>query len=89
MGHRFNPTICFLLLVRRSSCYPKKPTGSPPAISSPTTGTPSTPNIGVYTTPEHKLWVADAVPSAEDAASGYGLKEGEVMVKIRSTGICG
>ena len=54
-----------------------------------TTVTASKPNIGVYTDPEHKLWVADALPSKEDAAEGKGLEEGEVFVKIRSTGICG
>ena len=47
------------------------------------------PNIGVYTNPEHKLWIADAAPSAEEARSGDGLQLGEVTVEIRSTGICG
>ena len=47
------------------------------------------PNIGVYTNPEHKLWVGEASPTAEDVKSGKDLCEGEVYVKIRSTGICG
>ncbi|PGG97277.1 hypothetical protein AJ79_09263 [Helicocarpus griseus UAMH5409] len=50
---------------------------------------PSKPNIGVYTNPNHDLWVADAQPSAQDVASGKGLKPGEVTVEVRSTGICG
>ena len=50
---------------------------------------PSKPNIGVYTNPEHDLWVADAVPSQEDAASGEKLQPGEVTIAVKSTGICG
>ena len=51
--------------------------------------TTSKPNIGVYTNPEHKLWIADAGPTQEEAAEGKGLDEGQVMLKVRSTGICG
>lgn len=47
------------------------------------------PNIGVYTNPNHDLWIADASPSLEDVKTGAGLKPGEVTVEIRSTGICG
>lgn len=47
------------------------------------------PNIGVYTDPEHKLWVAESKPTQEEVTSGTGLKEGEVTVAIKSTGICG
>ena len=50
---------------------------------------PSKPNIGVYTNPEHDLWVADALPTQEEAGSGQNLKPGEVTVAIKSTGICG
>jgi len=50
---------------------------------------PSKKNIGVYTNPEHELWVADATPSLEDVEKGVGLKVGEVTVGIKSTGICG
>ncbi|TKA48779.1 L-arabinitol 4-dehydrogenase [Cryomyces minteri] len=46
-------------------------------------------NIGVYTNPEHALWVAEALPSLEDVKKGESLKHGEVTVAIRSTGICG
>lgn len=46
-------------------------------------------NIGVYTNPNHDLWIADATPTAEEAKSGAALKPGEVTVEIRSTGICG
>ena len=54
-----------------------------------TTIVPSKANIGVYTNPAHDLWVADAVPSKEDVEKGENLKEGEVTVAIKSTGICG
>ncbi|KFY38520.1 hypothetical protein V494_04336 [Pseudogymnoascus sp. VKM F-4513 (FW-928)] len=47
------------------------------------------PNIGVYTNPEHKLWVGEAQPSLESVQSGSDLKEGEVTIGIKSTGICG
>lgn len=50
---------------------------------------PSKKNIGVYTNPEHELWVADAVPTLEDVEKGDSLKVGEVTVGIKSTGICG
>lgn len=50
---------------------------------------PSKKNIGVYTNPEHDLWVADAQPSLEDVENGAGLRVGEVTVGIKSTGICG
>nr|C5J3R8.1 RecName: Full=L-arabinitol 4-dehydrogenase; Short=LAD [Rasamsonia emersonii]ACR78270.1 arabitol dehydrogenase [Rasamsonia emersonii] len=47
------------------------------------------PNIGVYTNPNHDLWVADAKPTLEEVKSGSDLKPGQVTVEIRSTGICG
>jgi L-iditol 2-dehydrogenase len=50
---------------------------------------PSKANIGVYTDPQHKLWVAEAQPSLEDVVNGDSLKPGEVTVGIKSTGICG
>lgn len=46
-------------------------------------------NIGVYTNTKHDLWIADAQPSVNDVKSGKGLKPGEVIVEVRSTGICG
>ena len=49
----------------------------------------SKPNIGVYCNPEHKLWVDESGPSAESVKSGKSLKEGEVTIAIKSTGICG
>lgn len=49
----------------------------------------SKPNIAVYTNPNHDLWINEAQPSVESARSGTDLKEGEVTVAIRSTGICG
>jgi L-iditol 2-dehydrogenase len=50
---------------------------------------PSKPNIGVYTNPNHDLWLADAKPTLEEVQKGEGLKSGEVTIEIRSTGICG
>ena len=47
------------------------------------------PNIGVYTDPKHNLWLDEAQPSAADIQSGAALDKGEVVVEIRSTGICG
>jgi len=60
---------------------------------SPTTMTTSLnnlrPNIGVFTDPQHNLWLDTADPPAEDIQSGAALADGEVVVEIRSTGICG
>ncbi|KAJ4292659.1 L-arabinitol 4-dehydrogenase [Kalmusia sp. IMI 367209] len=50
---------------------------------------PSKANIGVYTNPAHELWVAEAEPSLEVVSKGGDLKEGEVLLNIKSTGICG
>jgi hypothetical protein len=47
------------------------------------------PNIGVYTDPQHNLWIDEADPSSADIQSGAVPAEGEVVVEIRSTGICG
>ncbi|KAF2090982.1 GroES-like protein [Saccharata proteae CBS 121410] len=58
-------------------------------MSSTTTITPTKANIGVYTNPEHDLWVGEATPSVEDVKKGEGLKVGEVTIAIKSTGICG
>ena len=50
---------------------------------------PTKANIGVYTNPAHELWVAEAQPSLEEVSKGGNLKEGEVLLNIKSTGICG
>jgi len=50
---------------------------------------PSKANIGVYTNPAHDLWVAEASPSLEEVQKGGDLKEGEVLINVKSTGICG
>ncbi|KDQ61455.1 hypothetical protein JAAARDRAFT_30893 [Jaapia argillacea MUCL 33604] len=47
------------------------------------------PNIGVFTDPQHNLWIDQASPSVEEIKKGDALQEGEVIVQIRSTGICG
>jgi len=46
-------------------------------------------NIGVYTDPDHNLYIADASPHHEDVTDPSKLKHGEVVIQIRSTGICG
>jgi L-iditol 2-dehydrogenase len=51
--------------------------------------TPTKANIGVYTNPAHELWVAEAKPTLEEVQTGDTLKEGEVTIAIKSTGICG
>ena len=61
-------------------------------MSSTTTVTeakPSKQNIGVYTNPAHELWVAEAEPSLETVKKGGDLKPGEVLLNVKSTGICG
>ena len=47
------------------------------------------PNVGVFTDPAHNLWVADAEPQAESLQDEKALKEGDALIGIRSTGICG
>ena len=54
-----------------------------------TTETRTKPNVGVFTNPEHKLWVGEAEPSLEAVKEGKELKEGEVTIAVRTTGICG
>ncbi|KAL8924329.1 MAG: hypothetical protein Q9208_004110 [Pyrenodesmia sp. 3 TL-2023] len=51
----------------------------------------SKPNIGVFTNPEHKLWVEETTPKADQVKTSKGkdLPEGWVTVAIKSTGICG
>ena len=46
-------------------------------------------NIGVYCNPAHDLWVKESGPSMEEVKTGNALKEGEVTIAIKSTGICG
>ncbi|KAK3954861.1 L-arabinitol 4-dehydrogenase [Pseudoneurospora amorphoporcata] len=46
-------------------------------------------NIGVFTNPQHDLWISEASPSLESVQKGEELKEGEVTIYVRSTGICG
>jgi L-iditol 2-dehydrogenase len=47
------------------------------------------PNIGVFTNPNHDLWITEAAPTLESVQKGEELKEGQVTLAIRSTGICG
>lgn len=54
-----------------------------------TTTKPSKANIGVWTNPKHDLWVGPSEPSLEDVQSSKSLRDGEVTVAIKSTGICG
>jgi hypothetical protein len=50
---------------------------------------PTKANIGVYTNPAHDLWVAEAEPSLEVVENGGDLAVGEVLLNVKSTGICG
>lgn len=50
---------------------------------------PSKANIGVFTNPAHNLWINETEPTVESVQKGDGLKEGEVTIAIKSTGICG
>ena len=47
------------------------------------------PNLGVFVDPSHKLWVAEAEPDLDTLRSEKALKEGEVLIGIKITGICG
>ena len=58
-------------------------------MSTTTTIAPAKANIGVYTNPEHDLWVAEAEPSLEVVQRGGDLAVGEVLLNVKSTGICG
>jgi len=58
-------------------------------MSTTTTIAPAKANIGVYTNPEHELWVAEAEPSLEEVQRGGDLAIGEVLLNVKSTGICG
>jgi L-iditol 2-dehydrogenase len=66
---------------------------SPVAVETPASGDLKSqqlkPNIGVYTNPQHDLWITAAEPTADSVKAGTDLKPGEVTVAIRSTGICG
>ena len=55
----------------------------------PVASKPTKTNIGVFTNPKHDLWMNETGPTLERVQKGEGLKEGEVTVAIRSTGICG
>ncbi|KAK0734181.1 L-Arabinitol 4-dehydrogenase [Lasiosphaeria miniovina] len=59
------------------------------AAPSGTTKKASKANIGVFTNPKHDLWISDAAPTLESVQKGEDLREGQVTVAIRSTGICG
>jgi L-iditol 2-dehydrogenase len=59
--------------------------GAPVAVAPKVTKS----NIGVYTNPGHDLWINETGPSVEEVQKGEGLKEGQVTIAIRSTGICG
>ena len=58
-------------------------------MSTTTITTIEKPNVGVFTNPAHELWVAESEPSLDTVKKGEGLKEGEVTIGIKSTGICG
>lgn len=47
------------------------------------------PNVGVFTDSAHNLWVAEAEPKAEALQGEETLKEGDALIEIKRTGICG
>ncbi|GLA13375.1 hypothetical protein AnigIFM62618_010364 [Aspergillus niger] len=47
------------------------------------------PNRGVYTDPEHNLFIKEAEPTLDQIIDGSSLAEGEVTVAIKCSGICG
>lgn len=57
--------------------------------STTTTVKPSKANIGVFTNPQHDLWINEVTPTLESVKTGEQLKAGEVTIAVRSTGICG
>ena len=50
---------------------------------------PTMSNIGVFTNPKHDLWIAETSPTLSDVQAGKDLREGEVYIGVKSTGICG
>ncbi|KAI9824178.1 MAG: L-arabinitol 4-dehydrogenase [Phylliscum demangeonii] len=46
-------------------------------------------NTAVFINPAHEIWIADGQPSLAAVQAGTSLKEGEVTVAIKRTGICG
>jgi L-iditol 2-dehydrogenase len=63
---------------------------SPSAIDGPVAGTKATKkNIGIFTNPQHDLWISESTPTLESVQKGEELREGQVTIAIRSTGICG
>jgi L-iditol 2-dehydrogenase len=47
------------------------------------------PNVGVFTNPRHDLWIAEAKPTLDELKGEGYLREGEVAIAVKSTGICG
>lgn len=47
------------------------------------------PNRGVYTDPDHNLFIKEAEPTLDHINDGSSLAEGEVTVAIKYSGICG
>jgi L-iditol 2-dehydrogenase len=63
---------------------------SPSATDGPVAGTKATKkNIGVFTNPQHDLWISESTPTLESVQKGEELRDGQVTIAIRSTGICG
>jgi len=60
-----------------------------PILGASATAKATKANIGVFTNPKHDLWISDAAPTLDSVQKGEELKEGQVTIAIRSTGICG
>ncbi|KAI0421745.1 GroES-like protein [Xylaria grammica] len=50
---------------------------------------PTKANIGIFTNPQHDLWISETGPTVESVQTGDDLKPGEVTIAVKSTGICG
>ncbi|KAI4099044.1 MAG: hypothetical protein LQ345_007495 [Seirophora villosa] len=81
---RMTPAICSSPAWLKPSQQSVRRLATPAAMPSA-----SKANIGVYCNPTHDLWVKESGPSVDEVNSGQALKEGEVTIAIKSTGICG
>lgn len=81
---RKTPTLCSSSAWVKAAYQPVRCLATPAAM--PSAGKE---NIGVYCNPSHDLWVKESGPSVDEVKSGQALKEGEVTIAIKSTGICG
>jgi L-iditol 2-dehydrogenase len=75
--------------VRNSQQHQQQQQANMSTTETATTLKPTMENIGVFTNPAHDLWVAETSPTRAEVENGEALKEGEVTIAVKSTGICG